>query len=172
MRSRNRTLVKAIILLPGNALIVIPGALLWLEGGVTAGWGGGPAIIVSGILLACSGAALAFHTTRLFFRHGEGTPAPWEPPRKLVVRGAYRYVRNPMIIGVLLMLVGEALALGSFYILIWTAVFFVANNFYFILSEEPGLERRFGAEYIDYKRNVPRWIPRLRPYQGHRERSP
>lgn len=165
MKHKTRTIVKAIIVFPGNVLVVIPGLLLYLEGGINPGWGLGWVMIFVGGLLAGFGILMAAHAARLFLRFGEGTPAPWEPPKKLVVRGAYRHVRNPMLIGVLSVLLGMSLVLGSTYILIWAAVFFVMNNFYLILFEEPELQRRFGAKYIQYKQQVPRWLPRLRPYK-------
>ncbi len=161
-------MLKAIVLLPGNAAVFIPALLVYLEGGINPGWGLSPKsiIVFPGIVLIGCGLLMAYHTVRLFFKYGEGTPAPWEPPPRLVIRGAYRHVRNPMITSVLAILLGESLALGSIYILIWFGVFFVMNNFYFIFIEEPGLVRRFGGEYIDYKRHVPRWVPRRRPYGG------
>lgn len=165
MKQKTIALVKAIIILPGNAIVVIPGLLLYLEGGINPGWGLGEVLIIAGGLLAGFGILMAVHTMALFFTFGEGTPAPWEPPKKLVVKGAYRHVRNPMITGALSILLGVSLMLGSTYILIWAAVFFVMNNFYFIFVEEPGLERRFGEEYLQYKREVPRWLPRLRSYK-------
>jgi protein-S-isoprenylcysteine O-methyltransferase Ste14 len=165
VRRETLALIKVIIILPGNALVVIPGFLLYLEGGINPGWGLGRVLILFGGLLVCFGIVMAVHTVGLFFTFGEGTPAPWEPPKKLVVKGAYRHVRNPMITGVLSILLGMSLVLGSTYILTWSAVFFVMNNFYFIFVEEPGLQRRFGEEYLLYKREVPRWLPRLRPYK-------
>jgi protein-S-isoprenylcysteine O-methyltransferase Ste14 len=85
-----------------------------------------------------------------------------------VVRGPYRHVRNPMISGVLFILAGEALVLGSLPLLIWFLAFFAANSVWMPLIEEPGLERRFGEEYIEYKREVPRWLPRLKPWEQPR----
>ena len=107
---------------------------------------------------------MALWTVRLFAGPGQGTPAPWDPPRRLVVDGPYRYVRNPMITSILSMLAAEALLLDTFAIAIWLVIFFVANGIYFPLSEEKGLERRFGDDYRQYKANVPRWIPRLTPW--------
>ena len=78
--------------------------------------------------------------------------------------GPYRHVRNPMISGVLFILLAEALFFGSLPILAWFTVFLVVNSTYIPLVEEPGLEKRFGEEYIRYKQHVPRWIPRLTPY--------
>ena len=90
---------------------------------------------------------------------------PWIPSEKLVVRGPYRYVRNPMILGVVLVMVSEGLLLGSNGILILALVFFLVNTVYFIYSEEPKLEERFGEDYHRYKANVRRWWPRLKPWE-------
>jgi protein-S-isoprenylcysteine O-methyltransferase Ste14 len=98
-------------------------------------------------------------------KFGQGTPAPWDPPKKFVVRGPYRHVRNPMIIGVLLMLLAEAMVLQSWPITGWMIVFFIGNAIYFPLVEEKGLEKRFGQDYRQYKAHVHRWIPRIRAWQ-------
>lgn len=155
-------LLKPILILPGTAVVAIPGLLLWGLGGPSHAppW----FLALPAALFAGIGIAFAVWTTRLFVREGRGTPAPWDPPRQLVVKGPYRHVRNPMITSVLLFLIGEALAFQSWPIAIWMALFAAANMIYFPLSEEPGLERRFGEPYRDYKANVPRWIPRLRPW--------
>src|SRR5215470_14577043 len=86
------------------------------------------------------------------------------PTQKLVVRGVYRFVRNPMISGVLSILLGEAALFASPALLWWFVVAAAVNIVYIPLSEERGLERRFGDDYLAYKRNVPRWIPRLKPW--------
>jgi protein-S-isoprenylcysteine O-methyltransferase Ste14 len=86
--------------------------------------------------------------------------------RNFVVAGPYRHMRNPMIAGVLLVLLAEAAAFRSWPLLGWAAVFLALNTAYFILSEEPGLERRFGDAYRRYKAAVPRWTPRRRPYDA------
>jgi protein-S-isoprenylcysteine O-methyltransferase Ste14 len=83
----------------------------------------------------------------------------------LVIRRPYRHVRNPMISGVLFLLAAQALILGSWPLAAWLAVFFLGNTIYLPLSEESALECRFGAAYRQYKANVPRWIPRFRPWQ-------
>lgn len=118
------------------------------------------------LVIGACGFALAVWTVRLFTRFGEGTPAPWDPPRKLVVRGPYRYVRNPMIVAVIVMLTAESLVFASWPLAVWMAFFFATNAVYFPLSEEKGLEKRFGEDYRLYRDNVPRWLPRLRPWQG------
>jgi len=103
-------------------------------------------------------------TISTFIRIGKGTLAPWSPTRKLVIGGMYGHVRNPMIIGVLIVLIGESIAILSLNIFIWAGIFFITNNFFFVLYEEPNLEKRFGTEYQKYKKNVPRWIPRLKTF--------
>ena len=105
-------------------------------------------------------------TISLFSSRGEGTLALWDPTRKLVVAGPYLRVRNPMITGVGLVLAGEAMALGSVAILIELGIFALANALWMPLIEEPGLVRRFGDSYLAYRRAVPRWIPRRRPWTG------
>lgn len=95
---------------------------------------------------------------------GKGTVMPWDPTQTLVITGLYRHVRNPIILGVLIIQIGEALLLSSYGIALLPLVFFIINTVYFIYSEEPGLEKRFGEAYLEYKRNVPRWIPRLIPW--------
>jgi protein-S-isoprenylcysteine O-methyltransferase Ste14 len=97
---------------------------------------------------------------RLFAVVGQGTLAPWDPTSRLVAVDPYRYVRNPMISGVFGVLLGEALALGSTGLAIWAAAFLAVNHVYFIAVEEPGLARRLGTPYQEYRRRVPRWIPR------------
>lgn len=97
---------------------------------------------------------------------GEGTLAPWFPTGRLVVTGLYKYVRNPMIIGVLIVLLGESLALLSLRVLLWTAFFFLLNHFFFLYYEEPNLAKRFGKDYLDYRNIVPRWIPDIRKFHS------
>jgi protein-S-isoprenylcysteine O-methyltransferase Ste14 len=106
------------------------------------------------------GLALFAWCVSLFTRKGEGTIMPWDPTQQLVVVGPYRHVRNPMISSVLFIVVGQALLWGSWLTGALAAVFLLINHVYFILSEEPGLEKRFGEGYRIYKANVPRWLPR------------
>jgi protein-S-isoprenylcysteine O-methyltransferase Ste14 len=117
--------------------------------------------VLLGVALMTTGFALWAWTVRLFARIGQGTLAAWDPTRHLVVAGPYRYVRNPMITAVFDLLLGEAALFGSLALLVWSAAFVAINCVYFLLYEERGLERRFDEEYLSYKRNVPRWIPRL-----------
>ena len=167
----NLELIKAILILPGTVLVTIPGAILWLLAdtpGAIAPAGPGQLRFWIGIGLGTAGFLLAVWSVRLFLTAGRGTPAPWAPPARLVVRGPYRHVRNPMITSVLLMLGAESFLLGSWHLAGWMSVFFLLNLLYFLWVEEPRLEQRFGDSYRRYKANVPGWIPRLRPWDPHR----
>lgn len=97
---------------------------------------------------------------------GKGTLAPWDPKQKLVVEGVYRYVRNPMIIGIFFIVLGEAVLFGSIFLFYWFTIFFIGNLIYMPLFEESSLKKRFGKNFILYKKNVPRWIPRQTPWGG------
>lgn len=119
---------------------------------------------VVGVILALMGLLLFINTVYLIRKIGKGTIAPWSSTKNLVIHGPYKHCRNPMITGVLLILIGESMFFQSANILIWAIVFFVINTIYFKLKEEPDMVRRFGAEYENYKKNVPRWIPKIRPY--------
>ncbi len=119
-----------------------------------------------GLPLIALGLLLVLSTIRLFATIGRGTLAPWDPTTRLVVRGPYRYVRNPMISGVLFVLLGEAALFGSLALLLWFGLVLMVNAVYMPLVEEPGLKRRFGEEYERYRAHVPRWIPRVRPWDG------
>jgi protein-S-isoprenylcysteine O-methyltransferase Ste14 len=160
--------LRAIGLLPGVGTIGVPAAVVLLADSVNVGWGLPFPVsvlpILLGIVLIAFGLLLMYRTISLFASAGEGTLAPWDPTQRLVVRGPYRHVRNPMISGVLSILLGEAALLGSIPLLAWFAAFFAANAIYMPLVEERALERRFGDDYATYKRNVPRWIPRRRPW--------
>ena len=154
--------VLAVLVLPFNVLVTVPAVLLWWTEGLHV-----PSLFAFstdlGLLAIAVGLSLMIATIRLFVRVGRGTLAPWSPTERLVVLGPYRWVRNPMISGVLFVLLGEALAFRSGWLLAWWALFFAGNAVYIPLSEEPGLEARFGEDYRRYQRQVPRWIPRLVP---------
>lgn len=159
----------SVILLPGTVTIIVPSLLVSRAGQVNIGWGMPAPLnllpIGTGILLIGLGLALMYQTNALFGTRGQGTLAPWDPPQRLVVRGIYRYVRNPMISGVFCILLGETILLGSRPLLYWWLIFVVINLIYIPLLEEPGLVQRFGADYELYRRHVPRWVPRLHAWQ-------
>jgi protein-S-isoprenylcysteine O-methyltransferase Ste14 len=121
---------------------------------------------IAGVLLYLSGISIQLYTTFLFWKFAQGTLAPWQPTQKLVIRGIYRYCRNPMITGVLMMLAGEALFFNAQGIMAFTCMFFVTNTMFFKFKEEPDMLSRFGEPYKEYKKHVPRWIPRLTAYKG------
>lgn len=155
----------SILLLPFLVVVIVPWRLLsgTDPGPAPANEVWWPGVRALGVVLGAAGFSLFAWCVVLFGRVGHGTLAPWDPTRALVAVGPYRYVRNPMITGVALMLLGEAAFSGSKAIGLWAASFIVLNHLYFVLSEEPGLERRFGQAYRSYKAQVPRWMPRLRP---------
>ncbi|MCK5023736.1 MAG: isoprenylcysteine carboxylmethyltransferase family protein [Candidatus Aenigmarchaeota archaeon] len=164
---RNRpslvTLAKGIIALPFMVLVVIPSFLLFLFSyNLVLNSEIHMFFIAIGIVPTLIGLFFAVDTVKTFFAVGKGTPAPWEPPQKLVITGLYSRMRNPMITGVVFILLGESLIFNSAALLVWAVFFFVLNHFYFIFSEEPALEKRFGKDYIKYKKEVPRWIPKLK----------
>jgi protein-S-isoprenylcysteine O-methyltransferase Ste14 len=161
--------LRAILLLPVTATMVIPVIILWLTGPDTLGlWQSAPAtrvgLAILGGALVCLGLVVTVPTIWLFMTVGKGTLAPWNPPQRLVVQGVYRHVRNPMISGLLFVVLGEALLAASLPLLGLFALAVIVNVVYIPLSEEPGLANRFGEEYEVYRRNVPRWIPRLTPW--------
>lgn len=121
-----------------------------------------------GVLILGFGIFLFTASLRRFATEGDGTLAPWDPPRKLVVRGPYRYVRNPMISGVIFILFGESLVLLSIPHAMWALTFLAANFVYIPLLEEPMLRNRFGDDYVEYCNHVPRLFPRLQPYDQNR----
>lgn len=159
---------RAIALLPGNVNVVVPALVLIFVEGPNIGWafGGTGAVLLAlaGLALIAAGFSLWLWTVVLFSRIGEGTLAPWDPTSWLVVAGPYRYMRNPMISGVVTILAGEAVLFGSVCLAGWAGLFAAINAIWFPLGEEPGLERRFGEEYRAYKAAVPRWIPRRQPW--------
>ena len=167
--------VRAIVLLPFMVTIVVPALLVWHDvlGGPHPGWGFGGFLgllpVLLGLVVIGFGLTLMTLSIALFARVGKGTLAPWDPTVRLVVQGVYRHVRNPMISGVLFVLLGEAILLGSFAQLAWFGCFLGVNAIYLPLGEEPGLLRRFGADYARYKAAVPRWVPRRTPWRapGH-----
>jgi protein-S-isoprenylcysteine O-methyltransferase Ste14 len=120
-----------------------------------------PRVLVA-LVVVGAGAAVLLTTVWEFAHHGRGTLSPADPPRTLVVQGLYRYVRNPMYLGVTLVLIGETLLLASASLLLYWAVWFAAVNLFVIGYEEPYLRAQFGESYERYVREVGRWIPRAR----------
>jgi protein-S-isoprenylcysteine O-methyltransferase Ste14 len=119
---------------------------------------------LAGLVALAVGLALFAASLRNFAVRGRGTLAPWDPPPTLVVDGPYRYVRNPMIAGVVFVVFGEALILRSWPHARWATLVLAVNAVYIPLLEEPLLERRFGNAYREYRRHVRRFVPRTRPW--------
>ena len=122
-----------------------------------------------GLVAVALGTALLLTCIWEFARSGRGTLSPVDPPQELVVRGLYRYVRNPMYLSVTLIVLGEVLLSGSRGLLLYWAIWFVGVNLFVMGYEEPTLRRRFGESYENYRREVGRWIPRLPARPSGRE---
>ena len=99
-----------------------------------------------------------------FLAKGQGTPAPIDPPKQLVISGLYKYVRNPMYVGVLTVIMGHFLWFGYWWILAYAVALFMAFTLFVVFYEEPHLKSVFGDAYIAYQKGVPRWLPRFRKY--------
>ena len=157
----------AIAALPFVVAVVVPGLLARRDGIRFAPADSLPdaAVQGAGLMVLVVGLVLFVSSLQRFVVDGKGTLAPWDPPRRLVLRGPYRFVRNPMISGVVFVLVGEGLLLLSRPHLVWALTFFAINCVYIPLIEEPMLEARFGDAYAEYSRHVPRLVPRLRPWR-------
>ena len=117
------------------------------------------ALEILGILVLLVGGGLVLETTTRFALQGRGTPAPWAPPERFVERGSYRFVRSPMYLGVILLVVGQALLLGREILYVWAAGAWLMFTAFLVFYEEPQLSRRFGEDYEDYRRRVRRWLP-------------
>jgi protein-S-isoprenylcysteine O-methyltransferase Ste14 len=152
-----RTLIFTVFI-PGFWTLMMPywllprGARPAMSGAGAAGW----LLIAAGIALYL---ACAFWG---FALRGQGTPLPMDPPKKLVVEGPYRIVRNPMYWSVAFVMMGEAVVFHSVALADLAAVFFLGVNLFVRLFEEPALRQKFGAEYEEYCRQVPRWLPRFK----------
>lgn len=147
------------LVVPGTVGVLIPSVLLSESGGryslpaATWRWIGFLPLFVGGFCY--------FECAWDFAVTGLGTPAPIDMPRRLVVKGLYRFVRNPMYVGVAWLVVGQAILFGSIPVGIYVACVWTLSHFFVMIHEEPTLRRKFGAEYEEYCRRVPRWLPRL-----------
>jgi protein-S-isoprenylcysteine O-methyltransferase Ste14 len=152
-----------LLLAPG----VVAGLIPWLVSGWRRhDWGGAAWVVLPIAWIAIAvGVALLLHAFTLFALH-RGTPAPVAPTETLVVTGVYRFVRNPMYLAVLAIVLGQALLFGSWWLGLY-AVVVLATVFAFVKGyEEPTLTQTYGEQYLDYRQNVPGWWPRLTPWKG------
>jgi len=121
-----------------------------------------------GMLLVAGGAISVVEAFVRFVRRGEGTPAPVAPPRQLVVTGQYRYVRNPMYVALVAVVLGQAALLGNDGLVAYAALLLALFHLRVITYEEPELQKLFGTEFTTYRQGVPRWLPRLTPWTRSR----
>ena len=146
--------VVAFLALPGVVAGVVPALLAASDEHRRGGWGIGFALLALGMILL-------LWCVRDFFVSGRGTLAPWEPPKRLVVVGLYRFVRNPMYLAVLIVLLGWSLGTGSYLIAGYAVIVAIGFHLRVLLYEEPWLRRQFGTEWETYFSSVRRWLPRL-----------
>jgi protein-S-isoprenylcysteine O-methyltransferase Ste14 len=152
--------ILATIFVPGIACLLIPYFILRGSGIPLAHALGFWQIIA--IPVAIVGVYMVVWVSFSFVRTGRGTPIPIDPPKHLVVHGLYRYVRNPMYAGAMLVLLAEVVYYSSIWVFIYTTFLWMALHTFTVVLEEPQLKRRFGAEYERYLESVPRWVPRVR----------
>jgi protein-S-isoprenylcysteine O-methyltransferase Ste14 len=148
--------ILAALVLPGTVTLLIPYLILAQRGFVV---GQLRPMQCLGVVLIAAGAAILVRCIVDFARIGRGTLAPVDPPRTLVVRGLYRYVRNPMYVGVLAILLGEAALFRALVLLEYTAIWFACVHLFVVLYEEPALQRQFDGSFEQYRRSVRRWFP-------------
>ncbi len=149
-------LVRAIIsflILPGVFGFLIPISFACFTGSHDIQWAGVPVVLLGVVLL--------LWCVRDFYVSGKGTLAPWDPPRKIVMVGLYRYIRNPMYAGVLILVLGWGILFQSVALWLYTGILFPAFNISIRLYEEPWLHENFGEEWQSYRSKVPRWLPHL-----------
>jgi len=149
----------ALLALPGAVAGSIPALLVYMDERRNGGW-------LSGLVLVGLGLVLLVWCVRDFLVSGRGTLAPWDPPKQLVIVGLYQFVRNPMYIAVLTLVVGWSLAVGSRWLAWYAALLAIAFHLRVICREEPWLRRQFGSEWNAYSTSVGRWFPRFNPRSG------
>jgi protein-S-isoprenylcysteine O-methyltransferase Ste14 len=151
------------VLVPGTVVVLLPYLVLGTSGRSAPVHWGAPQLVA--IPLGAVGLLIYLRCLWDFATRGRGTPAPIDPPTVLVVQGLYRYVRNPMYVGIFLVLLAEVLFFGSGALAIYLGAWFLLVNLFVIFYEEPVLQRTFGHPYAQYRRAVRRWVPGT-PYPG------
>lgn len=166
MASRISAIAKTVlftVFVPGTVAGYVPWRLGGSNGVVAHGleaWGA--------VIVILAGTAIYLYTAFWGFAAiGLGTPAPIDPPKILVVRGLHHYVRNPMYIGVALVITGQAWLFHSARVAIYLCCMLAIAHLFVLFYEEPALKRQFGDEYERYRQRVPRWFPKLRRESGH-----
>ena len=169
MSQRMAALVKSLIFGSCFVWLWMIGFPRWLDLPGSANMIRNEPLRLIGILPLLLGGIIALACIGVFIFIGRGTPAPFDPPKELITRGPYRYVRNPMYVGFGMVLVGEALLLANFswQLIVYGTAMFAAVNLFIVFYEEPTLTRNFGDQYREYRAHVRRWIPRLTPWSPH-----
>jgi protein-S-isoprenylcysteine O-methyltransferase Ste14 len=153
-----------LVLAPGTFDVLVP---WWISHWrVHTPFPGFIALQIISVLLIAAGAVVVLDSFARFALQGIGTPAPVLPPQHLVVTGFYRYVRNPMYVAVVSIALDQALFFGNTSLLLYSAGAWLVTHTFVLLYEEPKLRKTFGAEYTTYCVHVPRWIPRLTPWNS------
>jgi protein-S-isoprenylcysteine O-methyltransferase Ste14 len=164
MKSKSAAVIGSVLF-----FIVTPGTVAGLIPWLITRWHAeqiplAPLLQVLGSGAVAAGLAVLIESFARFALQGIGTPAPTHPTRHLVTEGAYRYVRNPMYVAVLAIIIGQATLFADTRLVAYGAVVWLACHLFVITYEEPTLLRIFGSAYDGYRSNVPRWMPRLRPW--------
>jgi protein-S-isoprenylcysteine O-methyltransferase Ste14 len=149
------------VVVPGLGGVWVPVWLLTRDGGTAVDWAS--PVSWAAVLVIAAGAVLYLCCTWNFAAAGRGTPGPWDAPRRVVTRGPYQWVRNPIYLAALLVVLGEAGLFGSSWLLAYAGAMAACFHLFVTGYEEPALRRRFGPGYLAYRSTVPRWIPR-RPH--------
>ena len=164
---KKKEYIKVALILPGNVLITIPFFIfLFTKNSYLYDLISYKSFFFYiAIILLVGGLCLSIWSVRTFYYlGGDGTPGPWNPVTNLVVSGPYQYVRNPMILGVICLILFESIFFSSIPFLFWAVIFFIGNIVYFKFFEEKDLIKRFGNEYKNYKNKVSMLFPRFTPY--------
>jgi len=151
--------LTSFIALPGIVAVILPPLIAYFDPWRGEHW-------TPGIVVMCIGAFILLWCVRDFYVSGKGTLAPWDPPVTLVVVGLYRFVRNPMYIGVLLLVLGWSLYFLSVLLVIYVIVLTVGFHIRVVRNEEAWLKAQFGVQWESYEKEVSRWLPRLTSWQG------
>src|SRR3954469_15316780 len=152
-------------------LVIAPGTLALYVPWALGGWQMAPPLLGAvpllwlGVFLIAVGAPVLLDSFARFAWQGLGTPAPIAPPQHLVVTGLYRYVRNPMYVAVVAVILGQAILFGDSRLMTYGGLMWLAFHAFVLTYEEPVLAQTFGTQYEDFRANVPRWIPRLSPWR-------
>ena len=164
---KRKEYLKVVLILPGNVLVTIPLLIVLFTRNSYSLIDSRSVLFYLAIFFLVLGLFLAIWSVRTFYsKGGDGTPGPWRPVGNLVISGPYQYVRNPMLLGVFLLLLFESIYLTSMPLFYWLVVFVIINIIYFKNFEEKDLVKRFGKNYEDYKSKVPMFFPKLTPYNN------